>query len=738
MTSRPAPPAPATTSGPLALPGRRRPATALTSLSCLALLAGCGGGEDGGVDLSSYLPAFAAPAPVLGSVLTGGWTGITVDTAADTELRLQRPEYLNTLATLEWLRGFIGDQTLTGQLNAMRSSGAAFAHEAGVTGKGQLIAISDESISSTHEVLAGKVTEFSNDPTGDDHGTAVASVAAGNLPGVFVGTAPDADILFGTFQSDKDLADLGREALRLEAVAWNNSWGYVDPGTSDTIFADEQTFRDFFVTSASGADYLDALKDYAAYGVVVFAMSNSESDRNAGLMDALPLFDHSLEAGWLAVVNGVPTFQNSSVQSVDLISSACWEAARWCLAADGTWNAANGPTDEYAFTTGTSFAAPQVSGALALLAEAFPTLSPHDLRVRLLASAEDDFFAPDATVELADGYFKGYSVIYGHGFLDIEAALRPIGGTAMTMAEGRTIETDTPVLRTGSAFGDAVEVSLAGTNVAVRDALAAAFVMPAEALTASARPAGQADTLLAKSLRGNLAAERMAEPTALRDPFAGFAGPVLGMKAPDGSASAAVLLSKGGDGSAGVTVSRVLTDGPTRLELGFQVARDNGQFTSLDANNAAMMTSVSLGVTQDLGGGAFLALSGEVGVTDLGGTTTFGETGSARYDAVKLTAGASDLFTPGDRLSVGVGLPIAIASGETVLDLPVVREGLSAFESVALDLAPEARQFDLELTYQAELGRGLEMKLSMVHAENYGNRAGVSDQAAVLGMSWKF
>lgn len=720
-------------------PRRRLPAL-FVSLSSLALLAGCGGGGDDATDLSGYLPDFGAPAPVLSSVLTGGFAGLAGVTSAEVNLRLQRPEYQNTQATLTWLRDLIGDQSLNGTLYALSSSGAALAHEAGLTGAGELIAITDEHISAGHETLnaPGKVTVVNNYAPGDEHGTSVASVAAGNESGSFVGTAPGADILFGTYVGDQNIIDLGREALRLRAVAWNNSWGYVD-ANQDTIFASQTVFNNFFVNDPLGADYLDTLKDYANYGVVVFAASNYESDQNSGIMEALPVYENDLEAGWLTVVNGVPTFQNGEVQSVNLISSACWQSARWCLTADGTWNAAVGSGSDYDFTTGTSFAAPQVSGALAILAQAFPTLTPHELRIRLLASAQDDFFTPDATVELASGFTKGYSVLYGHGFLDIEAALRPIGVTSMSLASGRSVSTDAPVLLTGSGFGDAVELSLAGTNVSVRDSLSANFVMPGQALSTSVRPAAQAAALLAKSMRTNLSADRLAAPTALNDPFAAFAGPVMTLSAPDGSGSAAVLLPQSASDAMGFTLTRVLTEGATKVELGLKLARDNGGLMSLGGEDGAAMASIALGITQDLGNGGFLTLSGEMGMTDLGGATDISKATSARFDALKLTAGQSDLFTKGDRLSIGVGMPVAIASGETVLDLPVIRAGAAAgFESVDLNLAPEDRQVDMEVTYQTALADGLEMKLSLIHSDNFGNRAGETDTSGALAIAFRF
>lgn len=705
-----------------------RKSALLLSLSTLAL-AGCGGG-DGSSDLSAYLSPFAPPAPVAIAVLTGGIT-LPPTVVADTAALLAQPKYQNTNVGITWLQTYFDANVPNGATqDPIRTSGAAFAHAAGITGAGELIAISDEHISQTHETIAGRVTIQSNDP-GGEHGTSVASVAAGNSAN-FVGTAPGANILFGTYWDDQDLADVGQQALSLGAVAWNNSWGYTGLGLN------QSGFNSAFLNGAtSSLNYLNALDAYAAQGVVVFAVDN-ETRQNATLMDGLPYLRPSLEAGWIAAANGVPTMSGNTVTDVHLLSNACWEAARWCLVADGTWNAATGGGSAYAPTTGSSFAAPQISGALALLAQAFPSLTPHQLRVRLLASAEDDFFTPDDTVQLATGFDKGYSVIYGMGFLDIEAALRPIGATSFSLSEGSTVSTDAPVLLTGTAMGDALETGLAGTNIAVRDALAASFSMPASALTAGTRAAPQADRMLAKSLRSNLAAERQADPAALNEPFAAFSGPVLAMTANEGRTSAAVLLPEGGTGSSGLTISQALTDGPTRVDLGLKVTRDDGQLTSLDANNAAMMASVALGLTQDLGNGAYLALSGEIGVTDLGGSTVFGSTGSAGFNAVKLTAGKSDLFSKDDRLSVGIGLPVAIASGETVLELPVLRQGAAAFDQVALDLAPEERQVDLDLTYQAQLGDGLEMKLSLVQSENYGNRAGVSDTSGALAIAFRF
>ena len=721
-----------------------RTASLWLSLSCLALVAGCKPGE-GGFNPSAYLSSFGAPAPIDSSVLSAFFANalspsVVTQTAA---LFVNDPRYDNQ-SRFGWRNASDPTQPLNGRVyNPLRSSGAAFAHAAGVTGVGATIAISDNQYLPGYDEFVGsnvlEVNSFAGSNGTIDksktHGTLVAAVALGDSND-YVGTAPDANLIFGSNETEQKLADVGAAAASAGAVAWNNSWGYVNLGLN------QADFNDLFTGSYSGEVYLDALDNYASQGVVVFAVDNDFTATHSGLMDALPSLRPSLEAGWIAAANGVPTFLNGDVSAVKLLSSSCLEAARWCLIADGTWRLPDVSLElepGAALITGSSFAAPQISGALALLQEAFPTLSPHELRVRLLASAEDGFFTADDTVELATGFNKGYSVTYGLGFLDIEAALKPIGGTVMSLASGNAVSTNAAVLRSGTGFGDAVELSLAGTDVLVKDALSAGFVMPATALSSGARLGSQAAGLLSRSISGDLAHDRVATVSALSDPFATFGGNTVDLSTADGMVSASVLMPHTGAQSVGVNLSQVLSDGPTRVELGLKLARDDGRLMSLDGTNEAMMASVSLGLAQDLGANAFIALSGEVGMTDLGGATAISGAGSARFDSASLKVGRSDVFAKGDRLTLGVAMPMAVASGHRDLDLPIYRETLAAsFEPVALNLAPENRQMDFEIGYQAALADGLEMKLSLIRSDNFGNRAGEVDSGGAIAFTFNF
>ena len=721
-------------------------------LVTLSLTACKGGGNS---TTFNYSSPYAPPAPVLNTVLTAASSFVpagmvaTFDAAANslltTDIRYTNQAFNNWSITLD-----DGTQVFGLNSNPLKHSGIAFAHAAGLTGAGQTVVLADTHIRASHEVFTGKPggtvtlatpnTPLGTDKGENDHGTTVAAIIGGQS-GSFIGTAPGANIIFGAYTTDQTLTAATNAAISSNAVAMNNSWGY------DSLFVNTTNFQNVF-SGTSGQTYLTALRNYANQGVVVFAVSNNTTYTHSTIMDALPYVDPSLEAGWLAVANGVPSFSGASISSVQLLSSGCYEAARWCLVADGTW--AHGPTAtnaiavsdrDYDWGTGSSFAAPQVSGALALLAEAFPGLSPHELRVRLMASANNKFFTPDATVELANGFHKGYSYVYGLGFLDVRAALLPIGPTAMSLANGGSVNTDQPIIQSGSAMGDAVATSLSRIDVAVTDSLNAGFNMKGEALAGSSAPTPLSTKLMSKALTSDLASLRTGTTGAISDPFASFNAPTLAVSDPNGDFAATVLLSTPGNDSFGLSVKRALIDGPTKLELGVKVARDSGSvigFGGSDGEAASNLAALQLGLTQDLGAGGFLSLSGEMGLANLGSQAALSNVSSAAFDSVRLDIGQHGIFADNDRLALGISMPMAVTSGSAELIVPVAHATGISYDPVQLDLAPADRQFDLALSYQREIAPGLEMTMQLVHAENYGNRAGMTDTAGVWALRYAF
>ena len=84
------------------------------------------------------------------------------------------------------------------------------------------------------------------------------------------------------------------------------------------------------------------------------------------------------------------------------------------------------------------------------------------------------------------------------------------------------------------------------------------------------------------------------------------------------------------------------------------------------------MASVTLALSTDTGeAGGFFALSGEMGVADLGTTTAITRAGTARFDSVRLDLGGRGVLSKNDRLSFAVAMPIAVTSGTADMQVPV-------------------------------------------------------------------
>lgn len=151
------------------------------------------------------------------------------------------------------------------------------------------------------------------------------------------------------------------------------------------------------------------------------------------------------------------------------------------------------------------------------------------------------------------------------------------------------------------------------------------------------------------------------------------------------------------------------------------------------------MAALTVSLSHDLGTGGFFALSGEMGLADLATPRALSGVTSASFDSVSLDVGTRNVLARDDRLAVGVSLPVAVTAGQAEMVAPVsLGQGRSELRGLAFDLAPGERQLDLSVSYQVPMGEASELLVELVHARNYGNRAGVTDNAAVLGMKWSF
>ena len=721
--------------------GRNRRARAALALSALLALAACGGGGD--EDTAGDPPDPGAPAANPGGSGTlGSW-------------------YVSSFAAYEaraaWLRDSVsrflvqrgnvtladhpqqpGNQAGSVLSYPLASARVDYAQAAGLTGAGQTISIVDAGFRYGHEAISRPgnsstgTVQSGPDP---DHGTAVASIAAGDSA-TMVGVAPGAALHLGSWDWE-DIAAATDQARALGSVAQNNSWGF--PGA----YADSTSFDFYFDNPAlpEGSAYLAALDAYAAEGVVVFALSNEPSETRAGLMDGLPLLRPTLEPGWLAVGNAVAEMSGGDITSVRLVSAPCNESAPWCLVADGFWVFATADsTTSYGSGTGSSFAAPQVSGGLALLAEAFPGLEPYQLRLRLLASANNDFpgFVASGAIDLQDGpgtYLHDYSNLFGHGFLDLRAALLPIGPVVAALADGRTARVDTLGFSTGAAMGDAVSRSLAKMDFAVSDSFAGQFRMRGDGLVAGTAPRPLGATLLARASAAPESAMR-------KGSFADHGGISLAFAGTGAGFDGELLLPppESGARTYGLALTRPLLRGPLQLDLSLKFARDDGSLMGFGgAEGGADMLGAGLRLSRDFENGAFFGLGAEIGVAALDRPAAFASVSRVGYDSFSASFGQRDLFRRGDRISLGVSLPVAVTSGSARVALPVLAEdGRTLLAAAPIALAPEERQVDLALGYSVPLGPRSDLGIVLQYSENYGNRAGERDTGAALSWTVRF
>ena len=406
-----------------------------------------------------------------------------------------------------------------------------------LTGNGQTIYISDSALHTAHSSFDGKSITMLDDPVASttelEHGTHVASIAAGVIGGTTHGVAPDANIVFSSSNDGTNdrASDLDTARITHSAVSGNHSWGYCDQ-TLGAICLSTKTMTEL-ENSASAAgrnvrqqleaaywgggatNYLTALDNFQDSGVIVFANGNISTDEDAAFMGALPYYFNGsndsidLSDAWISVMYAEFTgtsMSNASTSDFNRLGNPCGKAKEWCLVVDDRQIGAAayvdvGGNSVYDTAGGSSMGAPQVSGMIALLSQAFPNHTPEQLTDRLLASANNSWFTPTgATTFTTHGASikHGYHDTWGHGVPDLYAALSPIisssnpgsfgfassqgggssgnsGSGAIPFSEVKKLAVSQTLLSTSSSFGDGIINGLKGETAYAYDALNGGF-----------------------------------------------------------------------------------------------------------------------------------------------------------------------------------------------------------------------------------------------------------------------
>lgn len=393
------------------------------------LLAACGGG--GGV--SSTPPITSAPAP------TPVPTPAPAPTPAPTSANFNTAEARRT--------------------DSFAFHGALTAYGRNVTGAGVTAAVIDSGIDADSAEFSGRIHPQSFDATGGDrsidgegsHGTQVAQILAGaknNLgtfgiaydatllvlradrPGSCAGTSPDADADGCRYPESAIAAGLDR-AVAVGARVVNISLGGDTP---------------------PGFTLRQAVARATAAGVIIVASAGNEGDTTADGNDPNnpePFAQGLRDAGGdLVIIVGsvdenraISDFSNRAGLYANSYLTALGDAV-CCVYENGVLKTETNSSGTFVFLlNGTSFAAPQVAGAIALVAQAFPALTPQQIVALLYQSAQDAGTA-------------GSDSIFGRGILDIGRAFAPVGATSLA-GTSTPVPLGAPLGTLGAPMGDA-------------------------------------------------------------------------------------------------------------------------------------------------------------------------------------------------------------------------------------------------------------------------------------------
>ncbi len=687
---------------------------------------------------------------------------------------------------------------------SFRAVRAEFAHSLGLSGKGETIAIIDTGFYPTHPELDGKpVTLYGLAQPVDDHGTSVAAVAAGIKDDFgMMGVAYDAGLHLTALSNGLSvIADATDNARQAGAIVQNNSWGYQGANIANVLnrsptISAEQAFANEVGTSLSTATkYINALDSFTQSGIVVFSNSNDETATSLSLMAALPLAFPQLEAGWITALNGVPTFNGAGeITSAQRLSAECFEMARSCLMAEGAVYATLG-ADSYAGPQiGTSFATPIISGGIAILAEAFPSLDGPEIRDRLLVTADNSFFAPadiQGTRQFTSSISHDYSSEYGHGFMNLEAALLPIGTigvpTGLSVSQG-TMSIEEASVATGFAQGDAVVTALSKVGVMVIDSLAGNFTIPADTFVVST---GTRDNFEAFALfvdGGNtltgvsgalkslafgldeasnahifggstfdvisdigLVPERVGllyDPISMAEvPTGGYS---LGIQTPidDRRDLSAYVYAANEDAfSTAFGAGFALQFGPksSRLSLGASIMQEQGaalgmQSLAYDQRLSSVSRAIDVGYRAALDKDVSISANAQIGAVTANGQGMWGKQNGTTFSAYGMALNVTNVFAGNDRITASVRQPIAIDGGTMSVALPQTRDVSGNIASSVLDigLAPSDRQLDLGLEYEMPLDSLETIRFGAAYILNSANVTGETALGLAVSYSLEF
>lgn len=368
-------------------------------------------------------------------------------------------------------------------------------------GKGQLLGVVDTGINATHPQFAvGQVSQLKSSCAAvsfscsssfaDDngHGTAVASIAAGNRASQFSTiTAGGYTTVAGNFLGVAPLANIVAEKV-LNAAGSGYS---TDVANGVRKAADAgATVINVSITYGNDANTVAAINYAASKGAfIVWAGGNSAQTllsnlNTSGLTQTA--IQHLIFAGSVNSANAASSFTNTpgSGSLVNTSGAKTSYANRWVMAPGeailAPYTVAG--NNAYMLWSGTSMAAPIVSGSLMLLQNAWPILRTKGTTADLLLATASDLGS------------KGIDATYGNGLVNLQTAFNPYGPLTVTTANGQTLAVNsiTGSLLSSGALGSLSAIQSKLANYTAFDGYARNFSVNLSGLIKS--PSSKATT----------------------------------------------------------------------------------------------------------------------------------------------------------------------------------------------------------------------------------------------------
>lgn len=321
--------------------------------------------------------------------------------------------------------------------NASTSSNAITAYQAGATGAGVTVAVIDSGINPALPEFAGRISAASADIAGnrgvsdeDGHGTSIAGViAAARDNSGPLGVAFDATIL--SLRTD-------RPGSCAEEDGCAHADSDIARGIDAAVAANAKVINLSLGGTPASTGLRNAVQRATRAGIVIVISAGNEGEADP---DALAQLANTLSvSNGLIIVAGAVDANNM----ITSFSDRAGNTAQYFLGALGDRVRGFDHTGAAFLFSGTSYSAPVVAGAVALLRQAYPTLTGAQIVDLILRTAND---AGDA----------GTDAIYGRGILNIANAFRPQGAASLAGSAIAVSLSDNGEL--GGAFGDGGEAT---------------------------------------------------------------------------------------------------------------------------------------------------------------------------------------------------------------------------------------------------------------------------------------